>query len=152
MAQDIKAHSDKAMSYLESYGEIDEIAEGIIKMINAADVLQNHLELCSKIFETNSQEEVEEIKEKFSIIKHFYEKVKIKEDFTPITAKYAVVIFHDKIFLEFQKALKKCFKINKYGEAEIIKSLDNFDHIKIVVSFLFKLNDFSFIRLNLGKI
>jgi len=99
-----------------------------------------HLEFTLRILESNSREQVQALKEKFNLIKCHYENVGTKDDFTPLTAKYAVATFHDKIVLESKDLLKKCFKKDKYGEMQLIRSQSNLTLIKIIVSLCLNLN------------
>jgi len=117
--------------------ETDKIANEISELLDFAKLFKKHLDFTLALLSTNSQEEVEALKEEFSEIKDFYEKVKTKEDLAVLPAKTALATFHDKLILELDDTLKKCFKKGRKGRMRLSNNPNNIALIRILVNFSF---------------
>ena len=113
--------------------EMNPHVEEIIRLLNAAEDLQQHFEFTIELMNTKADEEVPALKEKFRFIKDRYPTVHSKHDLTQLPVKYAVVIMYEKMFLEFKKTTTKCFTKSANGEIGLIKSAETMAWIKIVV-------------------
>lgn len=125
--------------WLDASSEIDEHVEAMIHLLNSAEGLQHHFEFTMALMNTKSDEEVPVLKEKFPFIKNKYPDVHSKNDLAEVPVKYAVVIIHEKIFLEFKKAATKCFKKHTNGEIKLVKKAETLAWMKIIVRISFSL-------------
>ena len=113
----------------------DEDVMYILRLANSMDLLKLHLQFTVAVINTSSDQEIIALKEgKFSLIKDKYEMVRTKEDLSPVPAKYAAAMMHDKIIAELEKTLEKCFNKNKKGYLELINKEDNLARIRVTVS------------------
>ena len=130
----MKTEIEIAMRNLDNEIAIDEAAKAIIDALNMVELGQFHLEFILEVLLSNgSEEEVAALKKKHSLINHGYEKLRTKEDITQVPAKHAIIIMHDKMFLEFKKTMRECFKKSSNGEVNFIKSGENVARLKITV-------------------
>jgi len=83
---------------------------------------------------SNSEEEVQSLKEKLGLKQKSYENVKSKEDLTILPAKYVLVLFHDKLVVELTRILQKCIKKDRSGKVKLMKTHDNIAKVKILVN------------------
>ena len=117
-------------------GEIPEdTTEELLKLLKYVELLKAHFDLTLEVLESKSKGEIEKIKEKFSCVKKYYEKLSHKDDLTPIPAKYVVTLFHDKMIAGLSKVLKKCFTIKRDKKLCLVISEENKAKLKILVSF-----------------
>ena len=134
MIDSLKIEIETAMHNIEITAKADETAKKLIHMLNIAELGRLHLEFMLKVLTSGgSAEDIAAIKEKYSSISYRYENLKTIEDVTPVPTKYAIVIMHDKMFLEFQRTLRNCFKKTRSGELELDGSEENIARIEIIV-------------------
>lgn len=122
------------MSHIRALKDVDDDVMHILSVVSAMDLLKMHLEFTMAVLESNSEEEVIVLKDnKFALIREKYDHVKSKKDLSPVPAKYAVAMMHDKVVAELKKVLKKLFKKNKFGEIELLNKEDNLARIRVIV-------------------
>ncbi len=133
----IQILKSQAVNCLENLSQCPEGSEGItdiIHLMHVADILQRHFELTLALLQTDSEEEIEPIKQKFEAIRSQYEGIRSKEDITTVPTKYVVMLFHDKLVVELTRILKKCFKKSwTTGRIQLVKDHDNIAKVKILV-------------------
>ena len=115
---------------MENLKDTDDAIMDMMKMINTVELLQSHFEFVVAMLGTNSEEEVEKVKERHSLVRDRYSPIKSKEDIAQIPAKYVIVTMHEKLFLELQRTLKRCFRKHSNGDIQLIKSADNIARVK----------------------
>ena len=122
-----------ARKNLSAVAEFKEDTATFTELIEMVELLIAHFELTLDILNSSSEKEVQEIKAKYNNVAGSYEKVKTKEDMSPVPAKYVVVLYHDKMIVELLKVLKRCFKIDRHGGVKFLKTHDNLAKIHILV-------------------
>lgn len=125
---------ESVMDHLGCPKDMDEEVMQIIRILNAAEIMHMHYEFTIEVLGTNSEEEVQRIKDKYHLIKGRYDKIKTKEDFTLIPAKHCATLFYEPIILQFLRLMKKVFKRHRNGEIELVKNRETYSKLRIVVS------------------
>jgi hormone-sensitive lipase len=132
----IQILKSQAVNFLENLSQCPEESESItdiIHLMHVADILQRHFEFTLALLQTDSEEEIEPLKQKFEAIRSQYEGIRSKEDITTVPTKYVVILFHDKLVVELTRILKKCFKKSwTTGKIQLVKDHDNIAQVKIL--------------------
>jgi len=123
----------QALHNLEIIAEVTETSTQIILLVNAAELMQMHFEFALGVLNSTTVDQVQALKEKYCLIQPGYEQVESKEDFSPIPTKHVIAIFHDKIFIEFQRVLAKSFSEDRHGNPQINENTHNLARLTIVV-------------------
>ncbi len=117
----------------EPYSEKDEFIQSLNNLLTTVELMQMHLEFTMACVQTESQDEFDEVKKKFSVLQEPYKMLDSKEKIAKLATQIGLATFHDKILLELNRILMKCFKTSKKGTVSMIKSEDNFGLVKIIV-------------------
>jgi len=127
-----------ARKNLSAVAESKEDTATFTELIEMVELLIAHFELTLDILNSSSEKEVQEIKARYNNVAESYEKVKTKDDMSPVPAKYVVVLYHDKMIVELLKVLKRCFKTDRHGGVKFLKTHDNLAKIHILVEYIEK--------------
>ena len=125
------------MKNLDPCGDVNELTIEIMRLFGTVELVKLHMELTCEILQTETKEQVMELKQKYSSINIGYEKIQSKEDITPVAAKSGIAFIYKKMFLEMKKVLKQCFNKGVHGEIQIVKTEENIGRIQIMVRFSF---------------
>jgi len=133
--QVLKSQAALCLDHLSHCSDKSEGLTEIINLMHVAEILQKHFEFTLGLLQTNSEEEVEALKQRFEAIRSEYEGIRSKEDVAIVPAKYVVILFHDKLVVELTRILKQCFKKSwTSGNIQLIKDHDNISKVKILRS------------------
>jgi len=117
----------------EPYSPKDEFIQSLNDLLTTVELMQMHLAFTMACLQTESQDGFEEVKKKFSILHEPYKMLDSKEKIAKLATQIGLATFHDKLLIELNRILVKCFKTSKKGDVSMIKSEDNFGLIKIIV-------------------
>lgn len=132
--KDLKGEVQANKEQLAACNEENYMKNELTKLIDIVEQMTIHFDFTLAIIGSKSEEEVEQIKEKFVTISKQYENLKSKEDLSPYAAKAALGIFHDKMLLELKRVSKKCFiRVKKGTETKLVQKDDNLALIQIMV-------------------
>jgi len=130
----LKSEDKSTMLNLEYCKAEEEASNEIKKLMKTVKLLRIQFEFALGVLQCKTKKEVEVLKNKYDLKQKLYEKVKSKEDLTVLPAKYVLLLFHDKLIVELTRILQKCFKTNRSGKMQLIKSHDNISKVKILTS------------------
>ena len=135
--KDLKGEVQVNKEQLAACNEQNYMKDELTKLISIVEQMSIHFDFTLAIIASKSEEEVEQIKERFASINKQYENVKSKDNLSPYAAKAALGIFHDKMLLELKRVSKKCFiKVKKGSETRLVQKDDNLALIQIMVNYL----------------
>jgi len=134
MNKDLKAEIQTNKDQLSACSDQNYMREELTKLMNIVQELSVHFDLTLAVLDSKSEEEVDQIKQKFASINKAYENLKSKDNISPYAVKSALGIFHDKMLLELKKVSKRCFIASKGGRTHLVQKDDNLALIQIMIS------------------
>jgi len=134
MNKDLKAEIQNTRDQLSACSDQSYMREELIKLINVVQELSVHFDLTLAVLDSKSEEEVDQIKQKFASISKAYQNLKSKDSLSPYAVKAALGIFHDKMLLELKKVAKRSFIASKGGRTHLVQKDDNIALIQIMIS------------------
>ena len=132
MIQDLKIIIQNAHDKKKNCEEKASTACELAHLLGTMQLMQLHFEFTLEVIESQTDEQFKAVKKKYEEIQDRYKTIKSKEDLTDLPAKIALATFHDKLLLEVDKVLKKCFK-KKLEKFYLNMGEDNLALIKIMV-------------------
>jgi len=123
MNKDLKAEIQTNKDQLSACSDQNYMREELTKLMNIVQELSVHFDLTLAVLDSKSEEEVDQIKQKFASINKAYENLKSKDNISPYAVKSALGIFHDKMLLELKKVSKRCFIASKVEELTWFKKM-----------------------------
>jgi len=133
VVEDLKVIIKSTEDKLKLCAEKDSMANDLTTLLITMKLMCSHFGFTLEVLETKTEDQMKKVKEKYADLQDRYTKIQRKENLTDLPAKIALATFHDKLLLEVDIVVRKCFK-KKHGKFYLNSGGDNLALIKIMVS------------------
>ena len=122
-----------ARKRLESFTYTNETITELSTLLTSAELLLMHLEFTLEVLHSYSTEEIHALKRRFGPIAGDYQKVALRDDLSPASAKYSVYLIYIKLWPMLRKTLNEAFTKGFHGEVRLADTIEAIMQVKVTV-------------------
>jgi len=130
MVHNLSIGADVVMAKMELCQD-DEAVMDVMKLINVVDLTRTQCEFVLGVLRSTSEKQVQELKNKYTLISARYEKINSKNDVAVESTRLCIFEFNNRIIVEFNNLVNQSFKANIYEDG-FTKTVENMAQVKIL--------------------